>query len=642
MILGTTFLALSLACSPQAPAETIYHGGPIITVNDAQPSAQAVAVSGGKIIAVGSDAEVMKLKGANTKIFDLAGKTMLPGFIDAHGHTTIGGLQALSANLLSPPDGEIRDIDSLVETLKAWAKKNEATVKKINLIIGFGYDDSQLKELRHPTRDDLDKVSKDIPIFAIHQSAHLASMNSKALEVAGITASTKDPEGGVIRRKEGSQEPNGVIEENVMMMVLPKLLANLDKNSASVFAKAGVELWTKFGFTTAQEGKSNASVDAALQGLAKEGALPIDVVSYDDILLGRDHIRNSVSSKYVGHFRVAGAKLTLDGAVQGFTGFRDRPYYAPVGNYPPGYVGYSAVTAKQLQESMDWCYENKIQIITHSNGEAASDMLIATIGAAQKKYGQVPIRPVLIHGQLQREDQVDSFVKLGVIPSLFPMHTFYWGDWHRDHTVGPVNAENISPTGWYRMRGSIFTSHHDAPVAFPDAMRVLDATVTRRTRSGDILGPAQRVDVMTGIKAITIWSAYQYSEEATKGSIEVGKLADFVVLDQNPLKIDPEKIDEIKVINTIKEGKTIYTRTDAVAASETSEKRFGDAIARSIAVIADLNHREPGEEKANAAHDGCPCDLIATWTTAIAQGGALPKSTGSSSKPTTLINRVGY
>jgi predicted amidohydrolase YtcJ len=188
-------------------------------------------------------------------------------------------------------------------------------------------------------------------------------------------------------------------------------------------------------------------------------------------------------------------------------------------------------------------------------------MLIAAIDAAQREHGAGDLRPVLIHGQFLREDQVASYQRLGVFPSLFPMHTFYWGDWHRDHTVGPVNADNISPTGWVHERGMMFGTHHDAPVAFPDSMRVLAATVTRRTRSGDILGPHQRVDVMTALKAMTIWPAWQHFEEDRKGSIEAGKLADFVVLSDDPTAVDPETLADLDVLVTIKEGKVIYDAT---------------------------------------------------------------------------------
>jgi predicted amidohydrolase YtcJ len=281
-------------------------------------------------------------------------------------------------------------------------------------------------------------------------------------------------------------------------------------------------------------------------------------VSYLDVLIDRDYIKATASPTYANRFRVGGAKLTIDGSPQGFTAWRDKPYYDPVGNYAPGYKGYSAATPEQVLEAIDWAYGNKLQILTHASGEQASDLLITAVKASQQAHGKLPLRPVLIHGHFQREDQVDSFVALGVFPSLFPMHTFYWGDWHRDHTVGPVAAENITPTGWYHERGAMFTSHHDAPVAFPDSMRILDATVTRRTRSGDILGPHQRVSVEVALKALTLWAAYQYFEEDQKGSIEAGKLADFVILTDDPTAIDPEALETIKVAETIKEGVTIY------------------------------------------------------------------------------------
>jgi predicted amidohydrolase YtcJ len=250
---------------------------------------------------------------------------------------------------------------------------------------------------------------------------------------------------------------------------------------------------------------------------------------------------------------------------------------------------------QQTQEAVNWCYENDIQVITHANGEGASDMLIAAIDTAQKKFGADDRRPVLIHGQFLREDQVDSFKRLGVFPSLFPMHTFYWGDWHRDHTVGPVNADNISPTGWARKRGMMFGSHHDAPVAFPDSMRILSATVTRRTRSGDILGPDQRVDVITALKAMTIWPAWQHFEEDEKGSIEAGKLADFVILSKDPTAVDPETLADLKVVETIKDGKSIYQASAQRGRLEYRPTPGGaDPYARFLRTLALVADKEPG------------------------------------------------
>lgn len=556
MLLAAGVLAASLAAA-QDIADKVYTGGPILTIDDARPLVEAVAVKDGKILAVGSVADIRNYQNNETEVFDLEGRTMLPGFVDSHGHVVMGGLQALSANMLAPPDGEVVDIPSLQSTLTAWAEKNAKVVDQVQMIIGFGYDNAQLAELRHPTRHDLDVVSKDLPIIIVHQSGHLGVANSKALELAGVKASTENPAGGVFRRDENG-EPNGVLEEYAFFSVLFPMLAELGPEGMKAFAKAGTELWAKFGYTTAIDGRSNSASVDALNAVAADGDLAIDVIVLPDVLEEQDFIGKSASLTYKDRVRVGGCKLTIDGSPQGFTALRDRPYYDPVGDYPENYSGYAAVSMEQVQEAVDWCYENNIQISVHANGEGASDMLIAAFESAQERYEAPNARPVLIHGQFLREDQVDSYKRLGVFPSVFPMHTFYWGDWHRDHTVGPVRAENISPTGWLQQREMMFGSHHDAPVALPDSMRVLAATVTRRTRSGDILGPNQRVDVMTALKAMTIWPAWQNFEEDSKGSIEVGKLADFVILSDDPTAVDPETLASLKVMASIKEGKIIF------------------------------------------------------------------------------------
>ncbi|WP_156817109.1 amidohydrolase [Rubritalea marina] len=576
-----TLSASATLCA--ATADTIYFNGPIITIDDQQPSAQAVAVKDGKILAVGSKESVMQAQGPNTTNFDLQGKTMLPGFVDAHGHVMGGGLQALSANLLAPPDGEVQDIASLQQTLRDWIRSNREAVEKLQLVVGFGYDNAQLKELRHPTKQDLDAVTTDFPVIIVHQSGHIVSANSKALEAGKITPDSPNPDGGVIRRMQDGKEPDGVLEETAAFPLLITLLSRVGTEGSEVFFKAGAELWARFGYTTAQDGRSTPGSIPAMKKVAASGALKIDVVSYPDVLMNREIILKELSSDYTNRFRVAGAKLTIDGSPQGFTAWRDRPYYDPVGNYEPGYAGYPAATAEQVSGAIQWAYEHDIQILTHSNGEAASDLLLAHIHAATRRHGAGDRRPVLIHGQFLREDQVDSMRQLGVIPSLFPMHTFYWGDWHREHTVGPILSNDISPTGWCVKRGMRFTSHHDAPVAFPNSMRVLDATVTRRSRSGDIIGPDHRVDVMTALKAMTLWPAWQHFEEDTKGSIEPGKLADFVILDKDPRAVDPETLDKLVVLKTIKEDQVIFDIAESSALRSVDEASV--AFARSIRAV---------------------------------------------------------
>jgi predicted amidohydrolase YtcJ len=316
---------------------------------------------------------------------------------------------------------------------------------------------------------------------------------------------------------------------------------------------------------------------AAMQRVADSGKLLIDLVAYPDILEVED-IRPS--KNYTNRYRVGGAKLTIDGSPQGKTAWLSQPYFVVPQGQPKDYRGYAAIDNKTASDAVEKAFANDWQILCHGNGDAAIDVFIDAVRAAKANHRDTDNRPVLIHGQTLREDQVDALQQLGIFPSLFPMHTFYWGDWHRDSVLGPERADNISPTGWVLERGMMFGSHHDAPVALPDSMRVLSATVTRRSRSGDILGPRHRVPVADALKALTIWPAWQHFEEKTKGSIEVGKLADLVILSDNPLTIPEDQLDNLKIVETIKEGVSIYRRPDKLS-SLSSPAMFGVTLSPS-------------------------------------------------------------
>lgn len=545
--------------APSGAADAIWSGGPILTMNDAAPTAEAVAVRGGRILAVGTRAQVEATRGPGTRMMDLGNRTMLPGFVDPHGHVVMVGLQAVGANLLAAPDGEGNDIPALIRILREWTQRNQAAVRRYGLIFGFGYDDSQLREQRHPTRDELDQVSTEVPVLIIHASSHLAAANSKALEKAGITAATPDPTGGVFRRRQGSREPNGVMEENAMIAAAGPLLGALDEAAWLSMIRAGSEFYASFGYTTCQEGRAMGPAMANLAKAAERGLLAVDVVAYPDILGAGDQLGGALHGRaYRNRLRIGGAKISLDGSPQGKTAWLSRPYHVIPAGLPPDYRGLQTAPTDATMEAFSRCFERGWQILAHANGDAAIDLLIAAVREATRRHGPGDRRPVLIHGQTLREDQVDALREFGIFPALFPMHTFYWGDWHRDSVLGPERAENISPTGWLMSRGMPFTSHHDAPVAKPDSMRVLSATVTRRSRSGDIIGPRHRVPVGVALKAMTIWAAHQHFEEASKGSIEAGKLADFVVLSDNPMTVDPDTLATLKVQATIKEGASVY------------------------------------------------------------------------------------
>jgi len=546
----------SAADAEEVTARTIYRGGTIVTVDDARPNAQAIAVRDGKIVAVGSEANVMRWRGDDTEVVDLQGRTMVPGFIDGHAHFFSFGAQAIGANLLAAPDGPVQTIAQLVEELKKFAEGPD--VERTGWIFGIGYDDAVLEEGRHPTRDDLDKVSKEIPVIAVHISGHFSAVNSAGLEKIGYTASTKDPEGGVIRRRPKSREPNGVLEELAGIPVTLAVLTPATPENQTYFLTRAQEMATRFGYTTAQEGRAFAPNHAALVSFAEAGNLEIDVVSYIDytnqeILESPWHSRN-----YRDRYRVGGVKITLDGSPQGRTAWRTKPYLLPPDGHGKDYAGYPAIPEDAMVGQVyATAFENGWQVLTHANGDAAIDQLIRTMRPAFDSYGPADRRPVLIHGQFVRQDQLDALAELGVMPSLFPMHTFYWGDWYEE-IIGPDLAQQISPTRSAIDRGMLITSHTDAPVALPNLVNVMAATVNRTSRSGKVIGPEERLTPLEALKAVTLWGAYQHFEEETKGSIEVGKLADLVVLSDNPLTTEPMRIGEIRVIETIKGGKTVF------------------------------------------------------------------------------------
>ncbi len=594
-------------------ADIIYHNGTILTINDDQPIAEAVAVRNGRILAVGDEVGIRRLAGPDTAKFDLAGKTMLPGFVDSHGHTYLVGLQAATANLLPPPDGAGKDIAALQALLADWSANHPGAVEKVGWIAGFGYDDSQLAEQRHPTRDDLDRVSRDIPVLIIHQSGHLGVANSKALELAGVTAETKDPDGGAFRRRAGSREPNGVLEEYAFFYLVSKLAENFDESVNDALVEAGARLVASFGYTTAQEGRAMGPGLEAMKRVAEAGKLAIDLVAYPDVLEVEDV---QPTMQYMNRYRVGGVKLTIDGSPQGKTAWLSEPYFVPPDGQSKDYRGYAAVDEQTINAAVEKAYAHGWQILVHANGDAASDRFIDAVRRAKLRYPNVDNRPVLIHGQVLREDQVAQLQELGIFPSLFPMHTFYWGDWHRESVLGPQRAENISPTGWVLERGMMFGSHHDAPVALPDSMRVLSATVTRTTRSGRVLGPGHRVPVATALKALTIWPAWQHFEEGSKGTIEPGKLADFVILSDNPLTVQLDELADLKVLETIKEGVTIYRRSEGGAAIS-SPAVFGQT-SRSPEIA--VQHRVAGGDHLHG--DGCFNEGLSVLVNALNGAGA--------------------
>lgn len=552
----TILLAFGATAAHAAPAErtTVWSGGPIITMaGDTAESAEAIAVRDGKIIAVGSLASVRKAAGKKAVSVDLKGRTLLPGFIDAHGHVGSVGQMASLAALSPPPVGKVDSIATLQEALRAYTPPTG-----MPYIIGNGYDDSQLAERRHPTRHDLDAVYPDKPTLVIHASGHFAVMNSAMLKLAGISADTPDPTGGVIRREADGKTPNGVLEETAFfgpaMRILPP---SLEGGVAALVA--GLKIYAANGITTAQDGRVMPESWASLAAASKRGVLPIDTVAL--VSFERDwpaDVRARIGKPYEGRMRIGGVKLTIDGSPQGRTAWLHDPVTVPPEGKDASYSGYPAIDLNLFNSKLADAATNNWQVFVHVNGDEAMQALIDGVW----KNGLTGKRTIAIHSQVVRRDQLEDMKKIDIQPSFFANHTWYWGDWHREVALGPKRADFISPQATAWDIGLRPTAHNDSPVVPPDMMRLIWSSVNRRTQSGDILGPLERIPVYRALQQVTINAAWQIHEDADKGSLAPGKRADLVVLDANPLTIAPDKLNTIRVVATIKDGRTIYGTTN--------------------------------------------------------------------------------
>jgi predicted amidohydrolase YtcJ len=597
--------ARSEASTGSVGADAIYTNGVIITVNDAQPSAEAVAVKDGKIMAVGALDDVMRDKGSSTEVIDLKGRTMIPGFVDGHSHICDYGMFWGYPALNPPPVSDVKSIDDIVARMREFIEKKN--IPPGVAAFGEGYDDTMLAERRHPTREDLDRISTEHPVVIVHASGHLGSANTLALEKVGFVRGAPNPKGGRIRCDPQTGEPTGVVEEQAVFNFLPLLPPKTDEQRLQTLVEIQ-HCYASFGITTAQDGQTLPPSVALLRKAAARGKLIIDIVSYPkwtffekalagEREIGLENARPGFASNiesfhrcgapegqvdpnitlavkkqigvYHNRLKFGGIKITCDGSPQGETAFLTMPYLHPPPGQPPSYRGYPTLSQEELDCWFDAAYANEVQIIAHCNGDAAADMMLEAVGKAQWMHGRKNLRPVMVHAQTVRADQLDRMKELGVIPSFFSSHTFYWGDWYINEALGRERARHISPLRAALMRGMKFANHTDAPVTPPDQLMVIHSAVNRTSRSGVIVGPEERISPMDALKAVTIWGAYLYFEEKEKGSIEPGKRADLVVLSANPLTVDDATIKNIKVLQTIKDGKTIYddaTMTRALVA----------------------------------------------------------------------------
>ena len=543
-------------------ADSVYFGGDIVTMAGSTPEyVEAIAVKDGNIVYVGSRSGADKLRGDNTEMVDLQGRVLLPGFIDAHSHPVMYMMQMEWANLFAPPMGSISSIDDILEELKTNQKRRK--LSKDTWLFGVGYDVDLLKENRHPSAADLDKIFPDTPVVIAHASGHMVVANSVAMAAKGVTAETPNPEGGVIVRKPGSNEPQGLLQEVALYIFLAELFPELPVAIQAEKLEKVMRYYASVGLTTAQEGALLPLQVEVLRYASTHDMLPIDLVALP-LANSSGQLLEDESTQwgvYDGNLKFGGLKISLDGSPQGKTAFLSEPYLTPVPGCDKDCLGTPLMPAENFEEILRAAYTAGIQAYVHANGDGAIDMLIAGHTNVLHSLGESPLeldrRTVVVHSQIMRPDQIDSYANLGLVPTFFTNHSFYWGDVHQKN-LGVERAAYTSPMRAAFDKGIKATNHTDLPVTSIDPLFTVWSAVNRVSRSGVVIGPQQRISAYEAIQAITINGAYEYFEEDSKGSLEVGKRADLVMLDLNPLKVDAADIKDIKVLLTVKDGKAVY------------------------------------------------------------------------------------
>lgn len=532
--------------------QTLYFGGDIIPMTEPGASPEALLVDNGKIKYVGSLDAAREQMTAEAEEVDLKGMTLMPSFIDGHSHISM-----YSQFSQFPSASACTDFASLKEFLKKCIKEQD--LKEGDILFVTGYDHNFLAEETHPDRKFLDEVSKDIPIFILHASGHLGVANTKLLEVSGIPLTLeKDPEGGHFGRYDDGTLTGYAEEPAAMGAMLMKAFASFKMDPVKNLM-AVQQTYLSYGVTTVQDGGTSKQILEGFVQMAQAGLFKVDVVAYPSFNEAPEESMKAHpnhAKQYDNHFKIDGAKIFLDGSPQGKTAWMTKPYEGE-----ETYRGYSTQSDEVVIEAARNAIRNEYQLLAHCNGDAASDQYIQCYKKAMELENTdgKDLRPVMIHCQTVRDDQLQEMAEIGMVPSIFVAHTHYWGDIHLKN-FGQERGSRVSPVASALKYGLKYNFHQDCPVLPPDMMRSVWCAVNRITRKGVEIGPEQRIGVYDALCAITRNAAYAYHEESEKGTLEEGKRADLVILEKNPLKVSADELKDIHVVSTIKDGNVLWER----------------------------------------------------------------------------------
>lgn len=542
-------------------ADTIFFGGPIVTVNPKQPQVGALAIKGNTIVAVGDAAAIMKRhKGADTRLVDLKGQTLMPGFVEPHVHivltSLIEGFALDLSNFKLPYDS----MDSLIERLRAQKGKQPEG----SWIFAFGVDPARTTPfMAELDADRLDQVSTTNPIFVLNQSGHLAYVNHKALEVAGVTNATPSPGNGGVYVKDAKGNLTGkLVEPPSYNAFLSKLAPPSKEAVAGAFRKTAGRI-SATGITTSAEITVGATLGldpeyALIDAMTHQEGFPLRVRGYlygPVVPEGFTKIKPNDGDDI---FRMIGAKFVADGSTQGLTAALTRPYQYPTGTTNRGALDYADA---ELYKSVKPLYDQGWQIAIHANGDATVAQALGLYTKLLANEKDPAARRLRIeHFTITNEAQVAQAAKLGVIPGMTIGHVDYWGEVFHDQIVGPQRADRIDPTGSLLRHQARFALHSDSPVSPYGPLQYISTAASRLWQKPPrkVLGPEQKIAIDAAIKAVTLDAAYSMFLDDHVGSLEVGKWADFVILDGNPRRTDPDRIPNIKVVGTWLGGKPAY------------------------------------------------------------------------------------
>jgi len=532
----------------------LYVNGHILTMDAADTTPDAVLTDGETIAAVGPEADLRQRMPASTEMVDLQGRTMLPAFIDPHGHFPDPGFIRLYRVDLSTDPGQARPcMDQILHKLSDRAAKTDEG----EWVFGVGLDNTALAEGRMPTRQELDGVSLRHPVWVTHASGHNGVANSLALERHEVDRTTPDPLGGRFGRDPETGALTGLIEGISAMGVLGDADFQIDRARFWQGFNACRDEYLAYGVTYAHNAwTSRTMLDhfASLSANTDPG--------FDLVLLPAGELEPALSNgpdalNWPGnpHVTLGPRKLFTDGAFQLQTALLSTPYHKLLDPAFP--CGMSYVSEKDHRSEVRKLHDLGHQIHCHCNGDGAADMFISAVADALSATPRNDHRHTIIHGQTLRDDQLQRMADLGITVSFFSAHVHFWGDRHYDTFLGPKRAERISPAASAARHGVRYTIHNDAPVTPTRPIHLAHSAVNRVTASGRLLGANERISVLSALRAQTADAAWQVFQEHKRGSIEPGKLADFAILDRNPLE-NPDQLAGVSVAETIRRGRSAW------------------------------------------------------------------------------------